>query len=391
MNNFETEWQRFSEEAKIKSKKNMINVVFLIGLVAIAATSWSLYFKFDYTLLSMLPLVFALSTVLFYICLLTLRVAKISVMEVLDDADYIPALLKKEANTIRRDCNLSFWDRLHSLFMATTREELEDKERKEDEELFSNMPWRQVVRVRLISALGELKQVPGYSHYTPSLLAEKAGFDSPVDVLAAFEGDKDLSFDQLDRLAYQLGVNPAYLKHGEPSLYPIGREVRLPGIVSEAIDALFEPEPSTGALVKRLHFFRANNDRGCLVIVRIFTTDGFDVWQTPYVLSDQIGNTGERDQVFLCELLESLYARYTAHDLPAAPGLIIRSFLADPALLGGQIGFQCHPLRWSRVSLESAWWEDLWDDGAPSAQVEHWDGMKALRSSILARASVGVS
>nr|WP_289073827.1 hypothetical protein [uncultured Halomonas sp.] len=240
---------------------------------------------------------------------------------------------------------------------------------------------------RLVKAYAELRGVPGVGELSVSELAERAGFDYPYDVDAAMQGKGTLTFAQLDQLSKPLGVSADWLKHGKGGMYPLGHEMRFSYSPEEAIDALMCPEDSTGASVDRVYFFRSTDERGKVAIVRRFKGAGaFEVWQTPYVLSNDVGGGGAGDQRAFVKMLEALYARYTRIS-KENNGLSINSFLIDERVMYGMDSdgraFVAHPLRWPALGRESAWWEDIFDATGHTASIEHWVGFKALRRGIL--------
>ena len=240
---------------------------------------------------------------------------------------------------------------------------------------------------RLVKAYAELRGVPGVGELSVSELAERAGFDYPYDVDAAMQGKGTLTFAQLDQLAKPLGVSADWLKHGKGSMYPLGHEMGFSYSTDEAIEALMRPNEATGAGVDRVYFFRSTDERGKVGIVRRFKQPGaFEVWQTPYVLSKEVGSSGEADQRAFVKMLKALYERYTRRTTEDS-GLVIKSFLIDERLLYGMDSdgraYVAHPLRWPELGRESAWWEDIFDATGHTASIEHWVGFKALRRGIL--------
>lgn len=253
--------------------------------------------------------------------------------------------------------------------------------------------WQSSVSTRLQHALDEYRRVPGQKGLLVSELAERAGLSEPSELMAALDGRfTALSFTNLDKLAVALGVSSEWLKHGRGAPYDAAGEVRLSHDVDEAIDMLVEPCKRTGSPVKSLWFFRANDARGELLIVRTFKQAPlFDVWETPYVLSDDVGSSGERDQVYLMAVFRALYHRYTHGRLSEL--VAIKSYLIDPSFyqVSETKKYQMNdidapiPLRWPSLADESAWWEDIWNDAGPASKCEHWEGMQELRQKLLSK------
>lgn len=380
MNNFEPEWQRFSQEAMLKKKNKRTNVLLsLTFLAAVVFVGSVVLDRFHW-------LFFAAAFLCVFITFSYVLSVNHDVMNQLNNVRYVPEHLKGDARALWDKSLFSLFKRLEKLFLTSSPDEVATHEKKESDAFWAEMPWQKIVAKRLNFALNELKSAQGYSHYSESVLAEQAGFLSPVSVIAAFEGKEALNFDRLDQLARTLGVSAEWLKHGNGNTYPIGYEKHLPHGTDDALAELFKPEETTSSLVRKLYFFRADNERGELVIIRVFDEPHlFDVWQTPYVLSEQVGDNGERDQEHLLALWRELYLRPANGGKAYSPNLVIKSYLIDPRVLHGKQGFEVHPLRWPEIAHNSAWWEDVWENRGPGATIEHWDGMQTLRSSVLSR------
>ncbi len=220
---------------------------------------------------------------------------------------------------------------------------------------------------RLMFSLNQRKLVSNIEIKT-SHIAEELGYEKASVVDQWFHSEVEPSFEALTQLAHYFSVDPKWLKHGDYE--PFTTEyIRLPLTINDAVKWFLKDEIYDG--LKEIAFVRLEN--GALYIVKIFENYKVLVFTTPYYLSNDVGDTGRRDQIKLSKLFKELYKEYTSLTKAFIPlELSIKSYVLNEVESKDLQNGQMHPLAiLSKRTSEASWWEDLWEKDRIN-QREYW-------------------
>lgn len=229
--------------------------------------------------------------------------------------------------------------------------------------------------------------------FTGAHLAEGIGEQYVQPVYDWMEGKAEPSFEALDRIAEWCGVDADWLKTGTGTPYLV-QNVRVPESPFQGAFWLLKiSEENVKSPLSRLRFIRQAGKRGQLMIIREYTV-GFDIYTTPYVVSNDTGAGGRASLESLCEIWQVLYCLYTARDIEKNSGLMITSHIVSEHVWERLESGNVNPGRIIfRDCGNSPWWEDIWDkdmlakhrDAAGRGNEEtYWPGYISLATSLQA-------
>lgn len=239
---------------------------------------------------------------------------------------------------------------------------------------------------RLARALAEVNEV-GRLGWRPSHVAQGIGSACAEPTEEWFLGRAEPTFAQLEEVADLLGVNRAWLQHGDGHPFPVG-DVRLSEDPSQAVRWLLnfpdEPEAPLGPYqpvpafpeMKRLVFVRSAGKTGALAIVKQRDDYRCKTYMTPTHVSDEIGAGGEAQLMALSVTLELLYKLYSKAGTPPVTSWIVQE-KDFSRLIAGQV----HPLSLDNGSVTQLWWEDFWDDSMKGRNT-YWSGWGEITARI---------
>ncbi len=238
---------------------------------------------------------------------------------------------------------------------------------------------RSGIATRLNHVLKQENAVRRGAKLNPSHIAEAIGEGRGEDVEDWFLGEREPGFMQLCAIARLLGVDPAWLKHGDGTPYPCEWQ-RLSENPCQAVDWLLSWEDMASqvqAQVSALHLVRAVNTAGGLYIVKASGQGQFRAYSTPVQVSAEIGTGGEAALAALFVTLELLYKRRVA----CAAGLAVHGYMMHTEDIALLTQGNTHPALLLKESARSAWWQDIWD-AQQVPRHSHWEGWKSLHERI---------
>lgn len=233
---------------------------------------------------------------------------------------------------------------------------------------------------RLNALLSAIKETGQFSDWTPSKIAEKAGELDAIATVAAFAGEKPLSWSLADRIAGVFAASADWLKHGTGQAYS-PRYWHWNGETGEVAAQL-----TAGAGLSRLSFLRDDSQEGSLYVLRQFQGTPYIEWfSTPYHLSEEIGAGGEGDLQGVFRVLKALHENST--------GCAIQSYIvssSDVMRLLRSEELVIHPARLIKQGNKSSWWADIWDERMIERN-EYWPGQRQFSKRILRAMEYGVT
>lgn len=239
---------------------------------------------------------------------------------------------------------------------------------------------------RLGTALAEINEV-GRLGWRPSHVAQGIGAACAERTEEWFLARAEPTFEELGKVADLLGVNHAWLQHGDGHPFPVGN-VRLSEDPGQAARWLLNfPEAPLAPLgphqpaptfpeMERLIFVRSAGKTGALAIVKQRDKYRCKTYVTPTHVSDDIGSGGEAQLAALSVTLELVHKLYAKVCTPPVTSWIVPE-KAFSALIGGQI----HPLSLDDGTVTKLWWEDFWDVTMTSRHA-YWSGWSEITSRI---------
>jgi len=243
-------------------------------------------------------------------------------------------------------------------------------------------------RINLALKLASLTSSPSGAEkkkgFTGAHLAEGIGESYEQPVYDWLSGKSEPSFSELERIADWCAVDPDWMKTGTGTPYTV-ENIRVPEHPFYGAFWLLkmreeEPIPK----VKRLHFLRREGPRGELMIVRQYD-NGFDVYGTPYVVSDDTGSGGRASLESLCKIWRVLYAIYTSKPAGKFSGLLITGHIVRDEIWDQlSSGYENPDYLIRKFGGNTPWWEDIWDNSMLAKHTEdsYWPGYLSLASSL---------
>ena len=214
----------------------------------------------------------------------------------------------------------------------------------------------------------------------PSHVAQAIGESHVGEVEDWFLGQKEPSFDQLNKIAAYFGIRSEWLIHGDGSIY-CQQYSRIPENVEEALSWLCSWNVDDNAKydsdVAMLHFVREASETGSLAVLKQTAYNHWRIYRTPYHISEMIGAGGESSLVSLFQMWRALYRSYTK---PGAK-FSVASYLVSPADFDKLLQGNTNPHAVLTNQSRSVWWEDIWDSSMNS-RTEYWPGWSSLSNRI---------
>ncbi|WP_190322223.1 helix-turn-helix domain-containing protein [Candidatus Enterovibrio escicola] len=208
-------------------------------------------------------------------------------------------------------------------------------------------------------------------HTSYSLVAEKCGYESPLQLENWLRGKDIPSYKELEKLATYFGVNETWLKNGSATPYN-AEYIRISKTPDAAVEWLTSLQiDGTSHPIEELSFVRTAN--GSLYITKKYQSHKCLCYSTPYVFSDGIGNSGFRSLQSLFKIWKSLYTFYIKNDI------FINSYILNEAQTEQWTESLTHPLCFLVDANKSAWWEDVWEDRELH---EYWEGCQRLSERV---------
>lgn len=238
---------------------------------------------------------------------------------------------------------------------------------------------RSGIAARLNHVLQQENAARQAAKLVPSHIAEAIGEARGEDVEDWFLGEKEPGFTQLSAIAHFLGVDPAWLKHGDRTPYPCEWQ-RLPENPFDAVDWLLRWEDTASqvhAKVRALHLIRAVKATGGLYVVKVSGQGQFRAYSTPIHVSEEIGAGGEAALAALFVTLELLYKRRIA----CGAGLEVHGYMMHTEDIALLMQGNTHPALLLKDGARSAWWQDIWD-AQRVPRHGYWEGWKSLHERI---------
>lgn len=289
----------------------------------------------------------------------------------------LPVELKEKLHEIaknnNRSLNIELNERLINSF-AQTNNSNHARLIKDLNEFFSS--YQQSPRLidisqRLQFALSESNQLRDSKKLNPSLIAYELGFESASEVENWFDGRLEPTFEQLKLLAKLLGCSEEWLLFGMGKPYPL-KSAPSALNVSTLLKFCFEIEPGYDKIVN-LYFVRNDSKEGEILIIKQFTNNACQVYDTNLHLSDVVGDGGRNQRA---EFVLALYAlskmdfKYKSY-----------SYLIDDAnFMKLQAGDE-HPLKNLFKFRYAEWMDDIYDKSMFD-RFSYWDGWEILCSNI---------
>ncbi|WP_187979850.1 helix-turn-helix domain-containing protein [Pseudomonas oryzihabitans] len=210
---------------------------------------------------------------------------------------------------------------------------------------------------------------------SPSRIAEALGLTHAVPVEQWFRGHAEASFDELANIAKLMGCHSQWLIHGEGAPYS-STYVRIPEHVISGTEFLFLPNDD--GLRPNLHLVRSKEETGGFLFVRQYSDWDYQVFHTPYHVSDVIGAGGEASLAALSLILKGVYRAWTQRQNSQVEvlGYLARKEVFDALMEGSS-----HPASILKSAERSCWWEDFWD-ADQYEKSNYWEGWRSITQRI---------
>ncbi|RED02022.1 hypothetical protein [Ectopseudomonas oleovorans] len=226
---------------------------------------------------------------------------------------------------------------------------------------------------RLQFLAGELEKACPSRRASFSRIAEALGLTHAVSVEQWFLGQAEPSFDELLSIAKLAGCRAEWLVHGEGTPFRSKQE-RIPEHAILGTEFLFSANSS--GLRPKLHLVRSKNDEGSFLFVRQYSDWDYQVFETPYHVSEVIGAGGEASLASLSLVLNGVY-----NALIQRAGTSVTGYLARKEVFSALLEGERHPAYLLKSAEKSCWWEDFWDAGV-FGQHNYWDGWRSITARI---------
>lgn len=214
---------------------------------------------------------------------------------------------------------------------------------------------RHEIAERLNFALSESNRARKPSTLRPSHIAHAIGETHGEPTQAWFSGEEEASFEQLAAIARFIGVDTAWLQHGDGTPFTV-EYARVPRDPSKALQWFRSPN-AHGSPTREVHLIRSEGKDGALYLLKEFEDKSSVFYTTPYCISEEVGGGG-RGQII--DLSTTFHLLYEYHCRPGAEFRVIGHVLSQQRCTAMASG-ENHPRAELGDHSRSTWWEDWWD------------------------------
>lgn len=220
----------------------------------------------------------------------------------------------------------------------------------------------------------DLEKACPFKVASPSRIAEALGLTHALPVEHWFHGHAEASFDELARVAKLVGCRSQWLIHGEGAPYSSTYE-RIPEHAISGTEFLFSP--NADGVRPNLHLVRSKEEVGSFLFVRQYSDWDYQVFHTPYHVSEVIGAGGEASLASLSLILKGVYRAWTQRNAEVE----VLGYLAGKEAFSALIEGVSHPAIVLKSVERSCWWEDFWD-AEQYEKSNYWEGWHSVTRRI---------
>ena len=216
---------------------------------------------------------------------------------------------------------------------------------------------------KLSFILNEAQAVDSFNTPSISRVAEALGYDNVITIEDWFEGRKEPSFEELNKLAEYFGCQSDWLMHDENRPF-VKEQFEFGSDIEDNANRLLKGNDNNE--VKSLWFARNNTENGELVIIKHFDSWRGSILDTRVHVSNKVGIGGSEDRALL-----SLTLKYLCkHHLLKTKGAIISELDYNELIWAKE-----NPIKIIDKYRQNHWIEDIWDKSMYSKKNNsYWKG-----------------